>query len=275
MTTPAIDPEEFRAFEHEGWQKVSQRYHHAFASLTSQAVVPLLDAAEVRAGVRVLDVAAGPGYVAGIAADRGAEVIGIDFSQAMVAAARRHYPKGDFREGDAEDLPFGAAVFDAVVMNFGLLHLGRPERALAEAHRVLRPGGKYAFTVWARPEEAIGFEIVLNAIHAHGKVDVGLPQGPSFFRFSDAGECHRTLLAAGFVSPAVDTVPQTWRLSTPDVLFENMLEGTVRTAGLLRAQTAEARDAIRASIHHTILKYTRGDSIEIPMPAVLASAKKP
>ena len=180
MTTPSIAPEAFRAFEHEGWQKVSQRYHHAFASLTSQAVVPLLDAAEVSAGVRVLDVAAGPGYVAGVAADRGAEVIGIDFSQAMVAAARRHYPKGDFREGDAEDLPFGAAVFDAVVMNFGLLHLGRPEWALAEAHRVLRPGGKYAFTVWARPEEAIGFEIVLNAIHAHGKVDVGLPQGPSF-----------------------------------------------------------------------------------------------
>ena len=86
MTTLAIDPESFRAFEHEGWQRVSQRYHDAFADLTSQAVVPLLNAAEVTAGVRVLDVAAGPGYVAGAAAHRGAEVIGVDFSQAMVAA---------------------------------------------------------------------------------------------------------------------------------------------------------------------------------------------
>lgn len=275
MTTPSIEAEAFRAFEHEGWQKVSQQYHSAFADLTSQATGPLLDAVEVKAGMRLLDVATGPGYVAGVAAQRGANVIGIDFSTAMIAQARQHYSMVDFREGDAEDLPFADGSFDAVVMNFGLLHLGRPERALTEGHRVLRPGGRFAFTVWAKPEEAVGFGIVLDAIQTHGKLVVGLPQGPHFFRFSDSDECHRTLLEAGFVSPFVTTVSQTWRLRTSDVLFESMFEATVRTAGLLRAQSAEASDAIRTAIRQSALQYKKEEVIELPMPAVLASGRKP
>ena len=271
----SIEPEAFRAFEHEGWQKVPQQYHNAFADLTRQAITPLLDAVEVTAGIRVLDVATGPGYVAGAVAQRGAAVTGSDFSSAMVAEARQHYPKLDFREGDAEELAFAEDSFDAVVMNFGLLHLGRPERALTEAHRVLRPGGKLGFTVWAQPEEAIGFGIVLDAIQKHGKVDVGLPQGPNFFRFSDSDECHRTLLGTGFISPAVRMIPQTWRLTTPELLFENMLEATVRTAGLLRAQSAEAIDGIRTAISQSVVQFKKGDTIELPMPAVLAIARKP
>jgi len=201
MPNPPIDPEAFRAFEHEGWERIPQRYHNAFASLTSQMTTPLLDAVGVTTGVQLLDVATGPGYAAAAAAKRGAEVVGVDFAPAMVAEARRRYPTVDFREGDAEDLPFPEASFDAVTMNFGLLHLGRPERALTEAHRVLRPGGRLGFTVWARPEEAIGFQMVLRAVESYGKLDLQLPQGPHFFRFSDPQECHRSLLNAGFVSP--------------------------------------------------------------------------
>ena len=273
--TSSVEPEAFRAFEHDGWQKVPQQYHNAFADLTSQAITPLLDAVEVTAGVRVLDVATGPGYVAGAAAQLGAAVTGIDFSSAMVAEARRYYPMVDFREGDAEDLVFADGSFEAVVMNFGLLHLGRPERALTEAHRVLRPGGKLGFTVWARPEEAIGFGIVLDAIQKHGKLDVGLPQGPNFFRFSNTDECCRTLSEAGFVSPTVRMIPQIWQLTGPEVLFENMVEGTVRTAGLLRAQSTEAIDGIRTAIRLSALQYKKGEVIELPMPAILASARKP
>ena len=93
------------------------------------------------AGTRVLDVATGPGTIAGVAAARGADVVGLDFSGAMIAEATRLHPAVAFREGDAHALPFDAASFDAVVMNFGLLHLARPETAMAEAHRVLRGDG--------------------------------------------------------------------------------------------------------------------------------------
>lgn len=275
MTSASIDPKEFRAFEQDGWQKIPQQYHEAFTDLTTQAIGPLLDPVGVKQGMRLLDVATGPGYVAAAAAELGAQVIGVDFSTSMVAEARRLYPGIQYREGDAEELPFQDASFDAVVMNFGLLHLARPERALTEAYRVLCSGGRFGFTVWAKPTECIGFGIVLRAIEAHGKMNVGLPQGPPFFCFSDPEECSRTLTQAGFVSPEIQVVPQVWRLRNADALFNIMRDGTVRTAGLLRAQSRQAIGAIRKAIRQSVLEYQKGDRIELAMPAVLASAWKP
>ena len=258
----------FREFEHDGWEKLPKRYHDAFASLTTQAIEPLLDSVLARKGTRLLDVATGPGYVAAAAAARGADTVGLDFAAAMVAEARRNYSKITFKEGDAEDLPFPDSNFDAVTMNFGLLHLGRPERALAEACRVLRSGGRFAFTVWAKPEEARGFGIVLGAIRKHGNVNAPIPAGPPFFRFSDPEESRRALLQAGFEQPQVKAVPQTWRLKSPDELWGFMLGSTVRTGALLRAQTPAALEAIRAEV----TGLSRSD---LPMPAVLAAATKP
>ncbi len=269
-----VESRAFRDFEHAGWQSIPAEYDAAFASLTSQAAQPLLDAAEVGRDTRVLDVATGPGYVAAAAAARGAQVVGVDFSTRMVERARQRYPQVEFREGDAEALPFEEGSFDAVVMNFGLLHLGQPEQALREAHRVLRSGGRFAFTVWAPPEEAVGFRIVLRAVEAHGRLDVPLPPGPPFFRFSDLEESTRALRVAGFAEPQIVQVPQTWRLPTPEALFAVMENGTVRTAGLLRAQSPAAREAIRTAVAEEVRTYQRGSVVELPMPALLAAAAK-
>jgi ubiquinone/menaquinone biosynthesis C-methylase UbiE len=268
------DAEKFRQFEHAGWQGIPDGYHRAFGDLTTQAIEPLLDAVGAAEGLSLLDIASGPGYVAARAAERGARVCAIDFSTAMVAAAGRLHPRIDFREGDAEDLPFDKGIFDLAVMNFGILHLGRPDKALAEAQRVLRAGGRFAFTAWAKPEEAVGFGIVLRAIETFGTLRVGLPEGPPFFRFSDPAECVKALLAAGFEAPAVAGIPQVWRLPSVDSLFEFMRESTVRTAGLLRAQTAAALDSICRAIRDELEKYRKGASVELPMPAVLATATK-
>jgi ubiquinone/menaquinone biosynthesis C-methylase UbiE len=274
MPAQTADASAFHAFERAGWESIPRAYQDAFGSLTTQAIGPLLDAARVGPGVRVLDVATGPGYVAGAAAQRGARVVGVDFSGAMLAEARRHHPGIDFQAGDAGALPFPDASFDVVVMSFGLLHLAHPDQALAEAHRVLRPGGRIVFTVWARPEEAVAFGIVLRAIERHGRLDVPLPPGPPFFRFSDPAESRRALQDAGFREPEVVTVPQVWRLGSLDALFEVMRDGTVRTAGLLRAQTPGAQEAIRGAVREAARAYQRAGGVELPMPAVLASAVK-
>ncbi len=268
------DPGAFRSFEHAGWQQVSQRYHESFAELTSQAVEPLLDAVGAGKGTRILDVATGPGYVAAAAWKRGGDVIGIDFSSKMVNGASRRYPKVRFQEGDAQALSFPEDSFDAVVMNFGVLHLGDPDRAFVEAQRVLCREGQFAFTVWCKPEESLGFKIVLDAIEAHGNMNVPLPPGPSFFRFSEEDECKQALLQAGFVAPEVRRVPQTWRLPSPDALFGAMRGATVRTAGLLRAQSNGALEAIAKAIRELSAAYETVNGIELPMPAVLASARK-
>jgi ubiquinone/menaquinone biosynthesis C-methylase UbiE len=257
----------FREFERAGWEKLPARYHDAFGALTTQTIEPLLDAVAARKGIRLLDVASGPGYVAAAAAARGATVTGVDFAAAMVADAKRRYPGIEFREGDAEALPLADASCDAVTMNFGLLHLGQPEKAMREAQRVLRAGGRFAFTVWAKPDEARAFGIVLAAIEKHGDMKVPIPPGPPFFRFSDAAQCVRALSEAGFADAQVKTVRQTWRLHSREALWEYMTGSTVRTGALLRAQAPRALEAIRAEV-------LANSKSELPMPAVLASATK-
>lgn len=269
------DDDAFRAFERAGWESVPRAYDDCFARLTSQSIEPLLDAGDVRAGMEVLDVATGPGYAAAAAAKRGAGVVGVDFSLAMLEEARRQHPAIEFRAGDAEQLPFADESFDAVVMNFGLLHVPRPERAMAQALRVLRPRGCFAFTVWAPPEQALGLGLVLRAVQLHGDMSVPLPPGPPFFRFSDPAECERVLLEAGFVAARVTQVAQVWRMDSPDALFEHFLQGTVRMSALLRAQTAQALAAIRDELRDASAACRKGDVIEMPMPSVLASAARP
>jgi ubiquinone/menaquinone biosynthesis C-methylase UbiE len=264
----------FHDFEHAGWEAVPCQYNDAFARLTSQSIGPLLDAAGVTQGRRLLDVATGPGYVAAAAARLGAEVVGIDFSAGMLAEARRQNPTLDLREGDAEQLPFSEESFDAVVMNFGLLHMAQPERAVAQAFRVLRRQGRFAFTVWAPPDKALGLGIVLDSIQRHGDMSVPLPPGPPFFRFSDPAECEKVLGAAGFDEIQVTQVPQVWRMASAQALFDTMLKGTVRIAALLRAQRPEALAHIQAAVRDAAERFRVGEGIELAMPSVLASAMK-
>jgi SAM-dependent methyltransferase len=267
-----IDAEAFRAFELAGWQSVAAAYDDSFVSLTTQTVDALLDAAAVERESRLLDVATGPGYVARAGALRGAAVVGVDFSSVMIERARRAVPAATFEEADATALPFADGSFDAVTMNYGLLHLAEPERALDEVHRVLAPGGRVAFSVWASPQHARGLGVVLEAVRAHGDLAVPLPPGPPFFRFSEAEEARHVLLECGFVSPQVIGVRQTWHVPSIDALFDALLRGTVRTAGLLRAQAPETLALIRAAVAEASQPYRHVDGFALPMPAVVASA---
>ncbi|MGZ8532209.1 MAG: SAM-dependent methyltransferase, partial [Candidatus Binatia bacterium] len=131
------------------------------------------------------------------------------------------------------------------------------------------------FSVWAKPEETIGFGIVLRAVELHGEPRVKLPEGPPFFRYSDPDECMRGLIVAGFESPAVNKVKQLWRLPAGDGLFNAMKDSTVRTAGLLRAQKPAILEKIRDEMRGALAKYTKEEVVELPMPAWVASGVKP
>ncbi len=273
-TAHSTDAQAFHDFEHAGWQNGARAYHASWTRLTSQAVEPLLDAAHVARGLRVLDVATGPGQLAAAAAERGADVSAIDFADAMLTQAHAQYPHIQFEAGDAEALPFPPLSFDAVVIAFGMLHFARPEIALVEAHRVLRASGRVAFSVWSTPDQAIGFRIVYDAIQTHGNMDVPLLAGPPFFRFSDHEQCRLVLRESGFANPQVAEIPLTWQLPLPDGLFDAYYFGTVRTGPLLRTQTPDALSAIREAMRKASLEYACGDHIAVPMACVLASGVK-
>ena len=265
----------FHDFELTGWEKAAAEYDRRFGELTSQSIGPLLDAAGAAPGTRLLDVACGPGHVAAAAARRGATVIGVDFSTAMVDRATEQYSNLEFHVGDAEALDFSKESFDAVVMNFGMLHLARPDTAIAEAFRVLRPGGRYAFTVWDEPHRAVAFGIILDSVQLHGSMDVTLPPGPPFFRFSQPEESMRAVAAAGFMHPQTLQIPQVWKIESGDELLKTFQTAAVRTAALLRAQTPEAMKKIREVIAERVKKFLHEGLLELPMPSILTSAIRP
>lgn len=100
-------------------------------------------------GARVLEIGCGPGPVARTLATRSGigEVVGIDPSPVFIEQAQRRgegLAKLSFLTGDGRDLPFGDGSFDAVVCHTSLCHIPRPEAVLAEAHRMLQPGGWFA-----------------------------------------------------------------------------------------------------------------------------------
>jgi ubiquinone/menaquinone biosynthesis C-methylase UbiE len=101
----SFDPQAVRAFEHAGWQRAAAHYAATFAQATRGFIDDLLEAACIGAGMRVLDLACGPGFVSAAVAERGAQPVGLDFSSAMVGLARAGHPGVRFEEGDAEALP--------------------------------------------------------------------------------------------------------------------------------------------------------------------------
>jgi ubiquinone/menaquinone biosynthesis C-methylase UbiE len=277
---------EFTQFEHRAWQRVADKYDSTWSSSTRQFIPPLLDAAEVGEkmparrslgeGGSILDIGSGPGYVAAAAAERGAIPIGLDFSSAMVAIAREKFPHIEFREGDAQNLPFGDESFDRVVTSFALLHVAEPERVMSEACRVLKRGGRFAFTTWARKEENTFVRLIDDAIQAHAKVDVDLPPGPPFYLYENEESFRDALSRAGFDGASMKFKRHTiqWQVPSADFVFDAETKAGVRTAGLLAQQSPEALRAIKAEIAKALRAYSNANGFAIPKTAYIVAAAK-
>lgn len=267
----------FRAFEHAGWntQSVAVSYHRHLGELTRGCIPQLMRATGLKAGDKVLDVACGPGYVAAAARERGANVVGLDFSAAQIAIARQACPGVRFVEGDAEALPFADAAFDTVSNAFGMPHLANPERAAAEAYRVLKPGGRFCYASWCEPAKCIGFAMVYEAIRAHGSLDVGLPPGPNFFSCGDPAYATDMLGRAGFMDVAASEAPLFWRVRSPDEIIAAILSGGVRAAAVLRRQTAASLARIRQYLEQRVVSFRQDEVYAVPTPALVVRARKP
>jgi ubiquinone/menaquinone biosynthesis C-methylase UbiE len=268
--------DDFARFEHEGWQRVADKYDSVWSPLTRQFIPSLLSGPSVSAGMLVLDVACGPGYVSVAAKQLDAVPTGIDFSEKMVAIAKRMFPEIRFMQGDAHHLPFEDGSFDRVLMNFGLLHVSQPEKACAEACRVLKQGGKFGFTVWAGPEQNPGAKMVNDAIEAYANLDVGLPEGPPKYLYGEREECRQVLKRAGFDGTSITYETRTveWRLPHAGYYFEAERNAGVRTAGILARQSPETLEKIRVGIENGIKPYARGNEFVLPMAAHVVVVSK-
>jgi SAM-dependent methyltransferase len=134
----------------QAWGDRATDWAYLWEPYARQANDALFDRAGVGPGTRLLDIACGSGYAASVAAGRGAEVAGLDASEALIAIARVRTPGADFRVGDMFALPFDDDRFD-VATSFNGIWKGC-EDALREARRVVRPGGLVGFSFWGSPK---------------------------------------------------------------------------------------------------------------------------
>lgn len=266
--------EEFGAREAQGWADagLAQRYVASFARATDMAVKPMVVAAGAAPGRRVLDLCCGQGSGSAALVAAGADVVGLDFSPAMLEHARAAVPEAQFVEGDAQDLPFADASFDAAICGFGLMHVPDQQRALAEVRRVLRPGAGFAMSVWQGPATSPVFRIAFGSIKAHGDPDAA-PPAPDFFAFADPATAAQRLADAGFASARSERIDCCFEFDEPDGLWEVFSRATVRAAMILDAQPAEARAAIRHAMAEAVREgFADGGAYRVPAPAALVIA---
>jgi len=273
-----IDVDAFVAYEAAGFDRVAGEYQRAFGALTGRVAGPLLDAAGVGRGLRVLDVATGPGQVAAEAAVRGATVLGLDLSPGMVDLARRLHPGMEVRQGDVHQLPVPDASFDAVVGNFLLPHLGDHPRAVAEMVRVLVDGGRLALSTWDLPQRSPMPGVLFLAVEKAGAPAAeGIPSGPPFYRYSDEAHLTGLLTTAGLVDVEVTDVAFTWRTPSAEVFWDSMLASTVRASAQITGQTPAMQQRIYRELD-TMLDDHRvpgGDELELPVSVKIGTGRKP
>jgi ubiquinone/menaquinone biosynthesis C-methylase UbiE len=264
----------FKSLERDTWQRGAGDYDHLFSPVTREAIQPLLDALGVGAGQRLLDVCSGTGHGVGAALERGAIAEGIDLAPAMVAIAQDAYPQGRFAVGDGEALPYARHTFDAVSCLFGLNHLPDQPRALAEAYRVLRPGGSYGFTMWCPPGPSVFHALVQDALQRHG-TPVPAPAMPSpALRFGEPGPCSQALLEAGFADPQVQELPLAFALESAETLLA-LARTSPRVSRQLSLQPEAQRKAIETAILSTAETYRCDNVLRIPIPALLCVGRVP
>jgi len=242
--------------------------------MTRQAVDALLAAANARSGVKLLDVASGPGYVAAEAARRGLDALGSDIAGDMVDEARRRFPKAKFEVADAENLSFGEESFDAVTCAFGMLHFPRPGKAVAEAYRVLHPGGRFAFSVWCGAAKAKVLTLIAEAVQRHADGSVVLPPGPGIFTLSDPWVLTSLMEAAKFTDVRVDELPCFFAPASSSEVFDMMRKSMVRATYVYERQTADVQYRIEQAIKDEAAKALSAGNGKIPCPAFIVSGAK-
>lgn len=187
------------------WEKYRPIIRQMFAPVTHA----LAEDARIGSGHAVLDIATGPGEPALTVASlvgREGKVFGIDPVLEMVEAARREadrlgFKNAKFEVAPADQLPFSADTFDAVVSRFGVMFFPSPVDAVREMLRVLKPGGKLALAVWYLAERNPFFYTLSRVMGRYVDSPPPTPDASDPFRFANPGMLRDVLGEAGVLAP--------------------------------------------------------------------------
>lgn len=238
----------------------------------------LIELARPQPGERVLDLACGPGVLARFAAARvgpTGRVIGLDLNPGMLAVARSLPPVAgapiEWREGSALDLPLADAGLDLIVCQQSLQYFPDRATALREAHRVLRPGGRVALSVWRPIEWSPGFSALAAALARHVSAEAAqIARAP--FALGDAAALQALLAGTGFGGIEVRAAEALVRFPSAEAFVQQYVSGSPLAPHVAQAGD-DARAALVRDVAGALAPYRDEGGVAFPIAAHLALAR--
>jgi SAM-dependent methyltransferase len=258
------------------WNLVAADYAADLAPIFSGYAADALRLAQLAPGARVLDVAAGPGTLACLAARAGARTTAIDFSQAMVdRLAARAAAEGlsiDVRVGDGQALPFGEGAFDAAFSMFGLIFFPDRARGFRELLRVLVPSGAAVVSSWVPVSRVPIMEAMFAAI---AELRPGPAQGPSKGPLATPDDFREEMGEAGFTSVQVEEVSYGSRHASMAALWDFSVRTAAPLALLRESLGASAWAELSAGVMERLVARFGEGPQEMALPADLVCGRRP
>lgn len=260
-----------------------RKWHPQLASFTRGATSAVLEAAQLRPGMRVLDLASGVGEPAipiAEAVGPTGHVIGSDVGPGMIdfageLARKKGLGNIEFRVVDVESLPFPDNSFDVVSSRFGVMFFTDQVKAFRECLRVLKPGGRVSFVVWGKREQPfLGCTIGILMKYVEGPTPD--PDAPHAFMFGERGLLASKLKAAGFADAReeVRTFIGHWD-GTPEEYWQQFTEVAAPFRPLIAKLTPEMRNKVEEEIFAGLRKLGSDSGFSMPLEIVIGTGVKP
>jgi len=223
-------------------------------------------------GDTVLELAAGLGDTGLLAArlvgEKGRVII-TDFAPEMVSAARQRAEElgignVEFRVLDAARMDLETDSVDGVLCRWGYMLMVDPAAAFAETRRVLRAGGRLAFSVWAARERNPTVTLAGRVLVELGYVPPPDPQEPGAFVMADPERIRSLVVGAGFAEPEIEEVPFRWRFANQDAYWRFLAETAGSFSRVLRDLSPEAQNTVRERVHEAARQFSSGEGYDFP-----------
>ena len=289
----APDPakiQKFREHLHQEWTgdrtvAAWRKWHAQIATFTHGATEAIIEAAHLRPGMRVLDLASGVGdpalSIAREVAPSG-RVTATDLGPGMMSLAEELARKKgltniEFREANAESLPFADKSYDVLTCRFGVMFFPDLPKALCECFRVLKPLGRAVFVAWGKKGQPF-FTTTAGIVLKHVPVPPPPPDpdAPSLFMFGDRDRLRRALEAAGFsnVHEEDRIVAGRWASSVEEY-WEQFTEVAAPFRPLIDQLTPEKKGQAKAEILAALKKFWNGKELNMPLEIVIGTGIRP
>lgn len=265
------DPQRAKRLERDGYNLIGGRYRQG-APMRRVLLEALLARAELQPGLRVLDLASGPGLLAEEAALRVGQqglVVATDIAERQLAACGQH-PSLCALAADAELLPFADGSFERVLCGLGLMFFPDAARALREARRVLRADGRIALSVWGTAPQVPLVECALACLRR--LLPPPRQARPSVFRYSEASILESLLAAAGFAQTRIVPVRFDVFFADAAAYWQGFLDLAGGVAGSLSRLPPETQASLAAGVAKELAPYASDGGYSLPGVALVVGA---